>query len=253
MTVYKVGSVDSSTSNKKHRVVVVFTDVYGLESGNHKAFCDTIQEELNKSFPTTVYCPDLFYGHPLMRQWGLPDGINLFLGGLWSILWGLKGRCSAVKIDKMLTEIIEPNVKATGCNLPVGVVGFCFGGWVVARALALNSTNSIFGFGVGIHPGLNVESLVRGGTSEMDLAERTRNKPILFLPAKQDVLVKPTSDIVKYMARRRATSPDKISVAFESMPHGFVARGDYLGSEYKEAQEKAIELTVGFLHDHSKM
>jgi dienelactone hydrolase len=264
LRVYKVGDAcgtsggsdievdNTTTSRAPHRAVVVFTDVYGLDSGNHQVFCDTIQERLNTSYPTTVYCPDLFHGRPLMHQWGLSDDMNATLGGLLYSLWGIRGRCSAVNIDRNLMEIIQPNIRATGCMLPCGVVGFCFGGWVVGRALSVNDTNNVFGAGVGIHPAFQIEPLAYGGTTEMELAERTRNKPVLFLPAKQDVGLKPETDVVKYMARRRAKTPDQISIPFESMPHGFVARGDFLGLQYKDAQEKAIGLTVDFLEEHIK-
>ena len=109
------------------RVVVVFTDVYGIDQGNHKAFCDVLHERLGDD--TTVFCPDLFRGDPLMKNrfGGSSDALNSFLGGTFSILWGLRGRCSATNVDRDLAEIVEPNVKATKCEM-VGVAGFCFGG-----------------------------------------------------------------------------------------------------------------------------
>jgi hypothetical protein len=37
------------------------------------------------------------------------------------------------------------------------------------------------------------------------------------------------------------------------MPHGFVSRGDFLGPKYKEAQLKAIKLTVALLDEQFNM
>jgi dienelactone hydrolase len=103
------------------RVVVVFTDVFGLDSGNHKAFCDVLQKKLGDD--TAVYCPDLFRGNPLMHDYGpLLNRVTLL-----KVVWGLRTRCSATNIDADLRDIVEPNVLATGC-LMCGVVGFCFGG-----------------------------------------------------------------------------------------------------------------------------
>jgi dienelactone hydrolase len=171
------------------------------------------------------------------------------LGGYFSIFWGLRTRCSATNIDKDLTTIVEPNVKATGCDM-VGVAGFCFGGWVIARCLALNNGRSVFAAGVGIHPSSKPEFCAKGGTSPEQWAANTHNKPILWLPAKEDDDLKPSSPLVQAMAKRRAMKPEQISIPFENVSHGFVARGEFLGPEYKEAQEKAIKLTVGFFQKH---
>lgn len=50
------------------RVVLVFTDVFGIDTGNHRAFCDVLQSRLGDD--TAVYCPDLFRGRPLMHDYG---------------------------------------------------------------------------------------------------------------------------------------------------------------------------------------
>ena len=242
LSCYQVGG-----KNVIKRVIVVFTDVYGLESGNHKVFCDVLQACLGEE--TLVCCPDLFRGRPLMRQYGLADGLNFALGGGLSMLWGFQTRCSAIHMDADLADIIEPNVRVTGCDV-CGVVGFCFGGWIVARSLGLHGGQCIFRAGVGIHPAFKIEPLVRGGTSAMALGERTGTKPILLLPAKQDHDVKASNPVIQDMAKRRGTTPDKISIEFPDMPHGWVARGDFLGPQYKQAQEEAIDLTVKFIQEH---
>jgi dienelactone hydrolase len=186
-----------------------------------------------------------------MRQLGLPDFVNATLGGAISILWGIRTRCSATNVDEDLRQIVEPNVKRSGCEL-VGVTGFCFGGWVVGRCLALNNGRSIFAAGVGIHPSLQTESFAAGGTRPIDLARATQNKPILLLASTQDNDAKPSSPIVQAMAKRRAKTPDQLSIEFD-LPHGFVARGDFMGPTFKDGQEKAIQLTVDFFLEHLKL
>ena len=243
LSCYQVGP------DNPRRIIVVFTDVYGINSGNHKVFCDVLQQKMGDD--TAVYCPDLFRGSPLMHQFGLPDFINASLGGLLSIYWGLLTRCSATNIDADLTQIVEPNVKQSGCEL-VGCTGFCLGGWVVGRCLALNMGRSMFAAGVGIHPSFQPERFAVGGTSPMDLAKGTQNKPILLLPAKEDFDMKPSSPLVKTMAKRRAKTPDQLSIPFD-LPHGFVARGDFMGPTFKEGQEKVIQLTVDFFQHHLKL
>lgn len=231
--------------DRPKRVIVCFSDVYGLYQGNHRAFCDTIQQKLGDE--TTVFCPDLFRGQPLLQDFfGASDAVNVTLGGSFTMLWGLRTRCSATNIDLDLTQIVEPNVKKTGCDI-VGVSGFCFGGWVVGRCLALNQGRSIFAAGVGIHPSFKPEIFAAGSSSPMELAVATKNKPVLWLPAKEDDDLKPTSPLVKVMAKRRAMTPDQLSIPFD-FPHGFVARGRFMGPDYKEAQEQVIHLTVDFFN-----
>jgi hypothetical protein len=110
----------------------------------------------------------------------------------------------------------------------------------------------MFAAGVGIHPSFQPERFAGGGTSPIDLAKATQNKPILFLPAKEDHDLKPSSSLIQAMAKRRANTPDQLSIEFD-LPHGFVARGDFMGPTFKEGQEKAIQLTVDFFQQHLKL
>ncbi len=94
------------------------------------------------------------------------------------------------------------------------------------------------------------EEVAAGGTTPMELIDRTQNKPILYLPAREDDDLKTSSPLVQKLAKRRALTVDDISVEFPTVPHGFVARGPFLKGEYKEAQDRAIQLTVDFLEKH---
>jgi hypothetical protein len=120
---------------------------------------------------------------------------------------------------------------------------------VITRCLGLEDGRSIFAAGVGIHPSIQPEQVAAGGTTPTKLMERTQNKPILFLPAKEDDL-KTSSPIIQRLAKRRALRVNDISVEFPTVSHGFVSRGPFLVGEYKEAQEKAIQVTVTFLEQH---
>ena len=238
---YQVGA----NANPK-RIVVVFTDVFGIDSGNHKVFCDVLQECLGDE--TQVWMPDLFRGSPAIRDLGV-DAITFALG-IPLLLLKVNTWLTAPKIEADLLEILDPHLKETGCH-NVGVAGFCFGGWVIGRALGLE--NAIFGCGVGMHPSWQPEGIVGGGTSETLLAERTKNKPILLLPAKEDNGLKPNSPIVQQLAKRRAVTPDSLSIEFPNMSHGWVVRGDSSIPDIKEAQDKALDLAVGFFQKHLKV
>jgi dienelactone hydrolase len=240
---YQVGP-----SENPKRILVVFTDVFGVDSGNHKVFCDVLQELMGDE--TAVWMPDIFRGTPMLLDLG-NDTLTLALA-VPQILWKLHTSLTVPKIELDLKEIIEPNLKETGCD-HVGVSGFCIGGWMVGRCLALENGQSIFSAGVGIHPSWQVEPMASGGSSEHNLAERTKNKPILLLPAKEDDALKPSSSIVQQLAKRRAMTPESISIEFPEMSHGWVARGDSSIPSVKEAQDKALHLVAAFFQEHLKL
>jgi dienelactone hydrolase len=235
--------------SKPKYIIVVFSDVFGIEAGNHKAYCDTLQGLMGDE--TAVWMPDLFRGKPLLTDWFGSDALTIcfsFLPMVYKIIFQVK----VSELEQDLSEVLEPNLKATGCEL-VGCSGFCWGGWVVGHALGLNNGRSMFAMGVGVHPAWKPETLVPGGGTYKALGERTLNKPILFLPAKQDIDFKPDGVIVKQLAQRRAMLPEELSISFEDMDHGFVARGNPKKPGVKEAQEKAVHLVSEFFKKHMKI
>ena len=58
-----------------HKERVAVRALYGMETGNHKYFCDQLEGKLNqptnnKSNTTTaVIMPDLFCGNPILQPW----------------------------------------------------------------------------------------------------------------------------------------------------------------------------------------
>jgi len=234
--------------NTPKRVILVFTDVFGIDSGNQKVFCDLLQEAMGDD--THVWMPDLFRGKPMMRDlrwnWLTFSALTVF-----PQLIAKRFSMSTDTFEKDFTQLIEPKVKKdTGCQ-SIGIVGFCFGGWLSARFLALDT--AFCSCAVQIHPAWGPEALyaTQKIKTEMALAERIpNNKPLLLLPSKNDKELKPDSDIVKFLAERRSMTPDELSIEFPDMVHGFVARGDSSDPKIKEAQEKVLSLTFEFLDTH---
>ena len=234
-----------TTNPHPKRVILVFSDVFGIDNGNHKLFCDQLQTSMGDD--TQVWMPDFFRGHPILRDLGWDFlTFNKLVAGLQFTLHRL--RISSETIEADLTQIVVPKIREIGCQ-SVGVVGFCFGGWVIARCLALE--NSTISCGVGIHPSWQPEKFyAKPTTSEEELGERTQTKPMLLLPAKQDQALMADTDIVKALAERRSIKPEEVAIAFPEMDHGFVSRGDSSDPKIKEAQERALSLTAEFLKKH---
>ena len=63
--------VTGTELNKAKRIVLVFTDVYGIDTGNHKVVADRFGRSLTD---TTVIIPDFFRGEPILTEW--PDWID---------------------------------------------------------------------------------------------------------------------------------------------------------------------------------
>eukprot|EP00934_Nitzschia_sp_Nitz4_P002909 Nitzschia sp. Nitz4//scaffold82_size85912//58543//59397//NITZ4_005149-RA/size85912-processed-gene-0.38-mRNA-1//-1//CDS//3329558859//2899//frame0 len=242
MQCYQVGP-----ENPK-RIICVFSDVFGMESGSHKAYCDTLQEQLGEC--TAVWMPDLFRGSPLFGSTSLEPYIGKvgsLLFQLPNFFWSVLFRVTASAIDQDIIEIIQPNIKETGCEI-IGCTGFCFGGTVICRALGVEGSE--FAAAVGNHPSFKPDEFMRGGEGNGEaLLKRTGVKPILLFNAKQDTATFSTTKLIRDAAERRGISPSDMAVEFPDMDHGFVTRGDSSVPCIREAQEKVVELTVKFFND----
>ncbi|CAB9500987.1 Dienelactone hydrolase family protein [Seminavis robusta] len=249
--------LDKSTK----RVVVVFTDVYGIDAGHHKVFADCLAERLDCS----VIVPDLFRGVPILQPW--IDNHNI-AADLMGSLMGAPGMIFRVrqyppaKVEQEIFQMILPFIHAQtththATDISISCVGFCFGGWVVGRVLGhqpqAGDSKLSFQCGVGIHPSFQPNLLHAEQMTTM--AERI-HKPILFLPAWNDGDLKPNTKIVNIiqqnLTKKRQIQPQEaVSVEFPNMIHGWVSRGDPTNPAIAAEQEKALKLTVDFIQKHS--
>ena len=98
--------------DQPQQLVLVFSDVHGVDTGNHKVFCSALQAKLDNS-TTAVWMPDLFRGYPMA-----PDvGTKTFWVDLWcrlSIIWAEKTRITVPAVRADLEEILQ-------CNIPASV------------------------------------------------------------------------------------------------------------------------------------
>eukprot|EP00934_Nitzschia_sp_Nitz4_P002630 Nitzschia sp. Nitz4//scaffold82_size85912//57373//58227//NITZ4_005148-RA/size85912-processed-gene-0.122-mRNA-1//-1//CDS//3329558856//2620//frame0 len=230
------------------RIICVFSDVYGIDSGTHKAYCDTLQERLGEF--TAVWMPDLFRGSTLFVESFLDKYLSFDAQVLMNaprFIWAVKTRVTASAIDQDIIEIIQPAMKDVGCE-KIGCAGFCFGGTVVCRAMGVEGGE--FAAGVGNHAAFKPDELMAGGTgSPEELFKLTGDKPVLFLNAIQDKDTFSTSKLIQEGAERRGISPSDMAIEFPDMNHGFVTRGDPADPVMRENQEKALDLAVKFFTD----
>ena len=64
MDIYAAGSAISEAE----KIVVIFTDVFGVRSGNHRVIADILGKNLAGE-KVAVLVPDLFRGNPALQPW----------------------------------------------------------------------------------------------------------------------------------------------------------------------------------------
>jgi dienelactone hydrolase len=170
--------VTGSSWNETTRVILVFTDIFGIDAGLHKEVADRLATALGKT--TTVIIPDFF-------------------------------RVTDVALDHDLLKILMPWIRKKSENpgVEVSCVGFCFGGWLATHTLALSELGLLpVKCAIGLHPSFGVEGIY--GRNEDDFARATGSRPLLLLPAGNDSL-KPGNTTVKIMADARSITLGGIS------------------------------------------
>lgn len=229
------------------QIIVLFTDVYGMESGHHKVFADCLAERLNDGqqqqqqqttnhHQVSVVIPDLFRGQPIMRPW-LEN--TSFLKDMVGSLFGAPGMVFRIKnyppqkVEQEIFQMILPWLqeeapKATS----LGGVGFCFGGWVVGRVLGFESTAEKdaatttttttddssnhdeatiaprLSFQCGVGIHPSFDPNILHGEAPATMAARIF-KPMLLLPGWNDISMKPGSNVVNIMTQNRMQQMQK--------------------------------------------
>lgn len=156
--------VTGSALEASTHIVIVFSDVFGYDSGRHFEFADHLSTLLNKSIKATVLVPDVFMGRPLFVEHRfLPEFVSGLLN-IPSFVYRVRG--GAEQFIDPIYNILFPWLAEQGVNLSVSSlswVGFCFGGWLGCKVSAYSrkkeedgkdTTHPAWTCGVGIHPAL---------------------------------------------------------------------------------------------------
>ena len=191
-------------------VVAIFTDVYGIDAGHHKVFADLLAEEMimmDENGKVAVMMPDIQRGIPILQPW-IKDDYKLskdFIGsflGSPRMIYRLKYDYKPQKVESDIFDLIVPWIKLQAPDATkLGCAGFCFGGWIIGRILGYhknqnNSGGLQFQCGVGIHP--SFQPNVLHGELPTTMAQRI-TKPILLLPAWNDIDMKPGTEVVNIL------------------------------------------------------
>ncbi|OLP78198.1 Carboxymethylenebutenolidase-like [Symbiodinium microadriaticum] len=213
------------------RAVVVACDLFGIHMGRNKEICDSLADE-----GFLVVLPDFFKG--AYEDVGSDPGFWEMLRQAPTVLTPLNTPWADVEQD--LEVSVLPFLEEQGCAENAGVLGFCWGAWVVAHSCAR------FGFRCGAmaHPSIHTLTL-RWGEDEEALLSGI-NVPQLVLASKDE----PATWKPGGRAEKLLKSESSIFKEFPSMSHGFVPRGDLKDSQVASDVARAMEYIKGFLCKH---
>ena len=121
------GYVVRPASNENNKAIIVFTDLFGNDSGRVKAICDDFSEKLN----CLVILPNTLENDEWKEAWGMPNQpfYNLF----WFIPWCRRHNTN--KTMALWKSDIKPFLDKEKID-GFGLVGFCYGS---CSAAALSS------------------------------------------------------------------------------------------------------------------
>jgi dienelactone hydrolase len=124
-------------------------------------------------------------------------------------------------------------------NAPLGVLGFCYGTWLLSKA---SSTGDVdFDCAVGCHPATVLEKAVFGGDEDQMLNDL--KQPTLFLWAGNDSDIYTKDDGSGKVALKKTGGDVE---EFSDQLHGWVSRGDVADDTVKAGVEKALKSITDF-------
>eukprot|EP00927_Polykrikos_kofoidii_P078447 TRINITY_DN75269_c0_g1_i1.p1 TRINITY_DN75269_c0_g1~~TRINITY_DN75269_c0_g1_i1.p1 ORF type:complete len:364 (+),score=45.35 TRINITY_DN75269_c0_g1_i1:47-1093(+) len=283
------------TTKRRVKLLLVFTDVFGMHSGRHREICDQLGDGLDSgNEEIQIVMPDMFRGNPIAgrgldtslsddersKHWFRPgDWVVCTLARMiWRIAmnypWMTSNGSGALRDDilEVVEEVVSKSAVSTASSscagksavkeVDVACLGFCFGGWVVAKFCgdmellsSLEKNNNVkmnVCAGMSGHPSWNLETIFHWG-SEDALAREVRC-PLLLLPAGNDSarLKAPDGSAWRVLANENARARESRSIEFADMKHGWVTRGCRSGMDKAVApeQDRAIKEFVDFLKKH---
>lgn len=132
--------------------------------------------------------------------------------------------------------------KQPDATAPLGVLGFCYGTWLLSKASSTGDVN--FDCAVGCHPATVVENAVFGG--DEDAMMDGLKQPTAFLWAGND-----SETYTKDGSGKAAIEKSGGRVyEFPDMLHGWVSRGDVADDAVKAGVETAMTNITDFFAEH---
>ena len=221
LTVYYTAPPPSSNIGPSRSAIIVFHDVWGLLP-RVLSICDALAEK--GGFP--VVAPDCFRGKT-------KDDVD-------NMLEWFQEHSYEKEIANDIQLCMDFLMEKEGVS-QFGAMGFCWGGWVIAKSAA----NGIpWSAGVSPHPSTGIEQKAFGN-DEVEMMSKVP-MPFLIMPAGNDPPnLKPGHPTVEELEKKGGKC-----VVFDKMTHGWTTRGDLSNPDIKKDTETALQLTLEFFKEH---
>jgi len=262
------------------KTVIVGHDIFGPMSGRLSEICDELARDLN----IRVVMPDFFHGKPFLDQntYGapLPPNDTFFAKcGMFCRLCcmcGICKLCCSLCCDRRrmywdrvafdFEDIILRNIQG-----PVGVMGFCWGGWFTFRAVSVLSLSfyylslSLFHAhlpthihtksshpsvtcGVTCHPSLDVCRFT--GEKMEDVCDLIRCPQLVLAAGDDRPNVKLGGILDVSLSKNQVLRKQCDFHEYKAMRHGWVNRGDLKDPATLSAVSDALRRTKAFFRLH---
>eukprot|EP00472_Partenskyella_glossopodia_P008566 CAMPEP_0197514902 /NCGR_PEP_ID=MMETSP1318-20131121/199_1 /TAXON_ID=552666 /ORGANISM="Partenskyella glossopodia, Strain RCC365" /LENGTH=256 /DNA_ID=CAMNT_0043063121 /DNA_START=50 /DNA_END=820 /DNA_ORIENTATION=+ len=226
-TEVKFGKLDCYTVGEaKKGAIIVLPDVFGWQSGRHKAICDQFALE-----GYYAIMPDLFHGDRLFfKDIGKPrmgEFINTWKVEKWT-----------PDMDTVYKHLAEKKISPDS----TGMIGFCWGSWGIYHESGRCGGKN-FASGANFHPSLVIEKML--GSSIDELAQKATT-PMLMAPCKGDPEeVQAKGSVSEILAKKEFGSKCEYH-PFPEMAHGFVSQGDLSVKEIAKEVDNAMKAATAF-------
>ena len=208
------------TIGQGEKAMIIVHDIIGVDSGRTKLICDQFAD-----LGYLVILPNFFRGDGYKFK-----DVNLFT--LFSVIKRAKANSWEKRRDDFY-KIIYPYLEKKGVKR-IGMMGFCWGGYIVFCASADERINA----GVSCHPVLD-----RSKETPLQLAQGVKC-PQLVLPAGNDPKVIKEGNVVDKTLKEKFGEKALVKT-FKDMKHGWVNKGDLkkpkVAKDVKEAMDLAID------------
>ncbi|KAF0719867.1 Aste57867_728 [Aphanomyces stellatus] len=222
--------------------VLVFPDVFGVDSGRTKENC----VKLSAQFKVVLIEVDALGGFPASATpWIWPfEGLRRLLA-MFPIMKWIKARPFETTIRPKIEDTIQ-HLKTQHGVTKFAAIGYCWGAWMVAKYSTVEATDIVCG--VSFHPSWRCEEVFNGTGSGANLALAVQ-VPQLVLSAIDDPnWLHPGGKVDKLLQKKPFASKVRL---FSDVNHGWVNRGDLSDLVVAEAVRQAWDVeAVPFLQKH---
>eukprot|EP00597_Dinobryon_sp_UTEXLB2267_P016197 CAMPEP_0201096530 /NCGR_PEP_ID=MMETSP0812-20130820/5509_1 /ASSEMBLY_ACC=CAM_ASM_000668 /TAXON_ID=98059 /ORGANISM="Dinobryon sp., Strain UTEXLB2267" /LENGTH=256 /DNA_ID=CAMNT_0047350843 /DNA_START=70 /DNA_END=840 /DNA_ORIENTATION=+ len=214
------------------KAVLIIPDIYGWNGGRTRNIADYYADNGYYAIVPKILQPAMEGAVDGDGHADVPFNLQYTISITWE-------GCVQPRVQSMIEHL-----KSVGIEKAV-MIGFCWGGWVLAHTLSDSEMSGLFVCGAVPHPSIQLEQAYGGKPVEL-LSRVTR--PMLLMPAQND------SDSYReggeWFEALLMNNPSSATIDFPTMTHGWVPRGDVSIPGMEAEVERALSSMLAFFKAH---